>query len=213
MEPLATAPRKPLQIGLTGNIAAGKSTVAHWLAQQGCEVIDADSVAHQLYSLRPDLVGLLAQHFGPDILRDDHTLNRQALGERVFGNPEALATLNALVGPALHAELEERMQRALNQGKDMVLDAALIVEWGYAKRFPQVWLVTAPESMREARLLRRPGMTPEVARRRLESQMPESRKRPHATLVLNNDSSPEALLSQVEKAWSELHSTRESGRP
>lgn len=209
---LPWAAGQPLRLGLTGNIAAGKGEVAKLLTAKGCVVIDADAVAHDLYRLRPDLVGDIARHFanagGPSLLTETGELNRKILGDLVFANPEALATLNALVRPALHAELEKRITEATSQGHDVVLDAALIIEWGWVSSFNALWLVGCSEDLRIERLQRRNHLTLEQARRRVAGQMPEADKRLYADVVLMNEGSREALAAQVEAAWAALEALR-----
>jgi dephospho-CoA kinase len=205
---LPWAAGQPLRLGLTGNIAAGKGEVARLLAAKGCVIVDADAVAHDLYRLRPDLVGEIAMHFGPDMLTETGELNRKTLGDLVFANPEALATLNALVRPALHAELEKRITEATSQGHDVVLDAALIIEWGWDSSFNALWLVGCSEDLRIERLQKRNHLTLEQARRRVAGQMPEANKRPYADIVLMNEGGREALAEQVEAAWMVLQELR-----
>jgi dephospho-CoA kinase len=199
--PLHSPLRSRLRLGLTGNIASGKGEVARLLAGKGCAIIDADVVAHELYRLRPDLVAQIARHFGPDVQLPNGDLDRKALGERVFGNPEALAVLNSLVRPALHAEIEKRMTDETSRGNDVVLDAALIIEWGWERAFHALWLVVCPEEVRRERLQNRNGLTVEQARTRLESQMPETAKRAYADTVIENGGTLEELAARVEKAW------------
>lgn len=208
LERLPLVAGQPLRLGLTGNIAAGKGEVARLLAAKGCAIVDADAVAHDLYRLRPDLVVAIAREFGPDMLGPSGELNRKALGDLVFSNPDALAALNALVRPALHAEIEKRITEATSQGKDVVLDAALIVEWGWASTFNALWLVGCSEDLRIERLQKRNGFSLEQARRRVEGQMPEAAKRPYADTVLVNESSREALAAQVNAAWAALQARR-----
>ncbi len=197
-----------MRIGLTGNIAAGKGEVARLLAQFGCIVVDADALAHTLYREKPELVAALAAHFGEDILAADGSLNRQALGSKVFRDPAALEALNAHVRPALQEAILRRIVSAEAEGKTVVLDAALIVEWGWAKDFDALWVVTCPEALRKERLMRRNGLGEEEAQARIDSQIPESGKAEVADLILDNSGSPEALRELVEKAWQDFRKTR-----
>lgn len=190
-----------MRLGLTGNIAAGKGEVARLLAHHGCRVLNADVLAHELYREKPELVAALAAHFGTDILQADGSLNRQALGLRVFSDPAALEALNALVRPALQEAILRRLASAEAEGQTVVLDAALIVEWGWADDFDSLWVVTCPEALRKRRLMLRNGLSEKDAQARIESQWPESRKVEVADIVLDNSGDPEALRDQVEKAW------------
>lgn len=190
-----------MRIGLTGNIAAGKGEVARLLADHGCRVVDADALGHELYRESPELVAAIAARFGNDVLAADGSLNRQALGSRVFGDAAALEALNALVRPALQEKILGALASAEAEGEIAVLDAALLVEWGWAGYFDALWVVTCPEAARKQRLMLRNGLSESDARSRIASQWPESRKVALADLVLDNSGNREALRAQVEKAW------------
>jgi dephospho-CoA kinase len=193
-----------MRIGLTGNIASGKGEVARLLAAKGCTVVDADTVAHDLYRDDTTLVARVVLHFGAEVLAADGSLDRKALGDRVFSNPEALAALNALVRPALQDALVARLAAATSQGRHVVLDAALILEWGWEKNFDALWVVFCPEATRLRRLMQRNGLTESEAHSRIASQIPEARKRAIADCVLDNGGDLAHLAIQVDKAWAAL---------
>src|SRR6185503_18981571 len=131
-----------LIIGVTGNIASGKSETARLLQEKGCSLVDADMVGHELYARDRALVQLMAAEFGPDILWSDGTLNRKRLGSLVFGKPEALAMLNRIVHPALVVAMRERILSTLRVMNRVVVDAALIIEMGFAKEVDYLVLIS-----------------------------------------------------------------------
>jgi dephospho-CoA kinase len=196
-------------LGVTGNIASGKSLVAEFLRDKGCALIDADKVAHGLYAANPALVRELAHAFGDGILRQDGTLDRARLGSIVFGSANALKTLNALVHPHLLTALREEVASARRVMNRVVVDAALIFEWGIQVEFDAVILVTAPEPLRLERLMARTGMSREDAEARIRSQMPESEKIPKATYVIGNTGTEEELKTKADVVWDEIIPARE----
>jgi dephospho-CoA kinase len=146
----------------------------------------------------------IAGEFGQDVLWSDGSLNRKKLGSMVFGKPDAMAALNRVVHPALVAAIRERIhssQRIMNR---VVLDAALIIELGFAKEVDYLVLVSASVETRLVRLMARSGLTEDEARRRIESQVPEEAKLPHADFVIKNETTREYLEEQVEALWDEI---------
>ena len=191
-------------LAVTGNTASGKSLVAGFFREKGCALIDADKVAHELYASNPSLVRQIALEFGDDILHPDGSLNRKRLGQRVFGDPAALAALNRLVHPHLLIALREQIISARKVMNNVVVDAALIFEWGMQREFDHVVLVVALESDRLARLMTRDGLSRDEAEARVRSQMPEEEKRKLAGLVIENDGDEEALRAKVDQVWASL---------
>lgn len=191
-------------IGVTGNIASGKSETARLLQQRGCALVDADAVAHELYGYDRTLVQQIAAEFGQDVVWTNGSLNRAKLGSLVFGRPDALAALNRIVHPALIAAIRERMRSSLRVMNRVVLDAALIVELGFASEVDYLVLVSASVKVRLARLMERSNLTEDEAMRRIESQIPEEAKLQHADFVIKNESTKEYLYEQVDALWEEL---------
>lgn len=191
-------------VAVTGNIACGKSAVARMLQEKGCALVDADKVAHELYAAQPGLVRQLAREFGEDVLHPDGTLNRKRLGSKVFRDPAALAALNRIVHPHLRVALRERVFSALRVMNRIVVDAALIVEWGAQREADALVLVSAPEPMRLARLMERDGLSRDEAEQRIRSQMPEEEKRPFADHEIVNTGSREELQRRVDEVWTRI---------
>ncbi len=191
----------PYILGLTGNIASGKTTVGLLLLELGVDVyVDADVVVHELYLPGRTLPPRLAEAFGPEILDSDGGVDRRALGEIVFDNPERLRQLEAIVHPAVREELLRRM-RALRPDEIGVLDAVKLIESGYAPFCHGVWIVTCSPETQLQRLIQTRGLTEEEARARLAAQPPIDAKLPLATAIIHNDGSLDDLRRQVTEAW------------
>src|SRR5215211_2680371 len=134
-------------IGLTGGIGAGKSTVTQILEELGAAVIDADKVGHQIYLPNRPAWREIVETFGPEVLNADRTINRQALGKIVFGDPEALHTLNRIVHPKMFARMAELIAELRARGgmKAIVVEAAVLIEANWQPLADQVWVVIASE--------------------------------------------------------------------
>jgi dephospho-CoA kinase len=194
-----------LSLALTGNIAAGKSTVARQLAALGATIIDADVLARE--AVAPGTPGLAAvvQHFGRGVLAADGALNRAALRAIVFADPAARDALNAIVHPAVRRLRDEAIAAARHRGDPIVIsDIPLLFEVGLEHAFDGVILVDAPEAEREARLIRDRGLPPADAQAMIAAQWPASRKRAGARWIIENDGSPDALTARVDALWREL---------
>ncbi len=186
-------------IGITGNIATGKSTVTRMLADLGAEVIDADQLAHQMMGPSSSLAADLERRFGPDVINEDRSINRPALGKIVFSNPEALKDLEALV----HPRVVDQMIDAIHQpGPDvLVLDAIKLFEAGIADHCDTIWVVDASEETRIERVMERNGLDRETASQRVDAQPPQAEKVARADVVIDNNGSLESTEQQVLEAW------------
>jgi dephospho-CoA kinase len=186
--------------GLTGSIGAGKSTVARLLAREGVPVIDADQLAREV--VRPGQPALrdIAARFGPFVVRPDGTLDRKALGARIFADAEERKALNAIVHPRI-AQASAAQVAALSEAghRAAVYEAALIVENGLDRGLDGLIVVTAPEEVQLARLVLRDGLTEAEARARLAAQLPVAEKLNRATFVIDNRGAPAELEAQVQK--------------
>ncbi len=191
----------PSILGLTGNIASGKTTIGLMLLELGAtEYVDADLVVHELYLPGRPLVALLVAAFGARILDAEGGVNRRVLGELVFGDPARLRQLEALVHPAVQTALIERM-RALPPDGIGVLDAIKLVESGYGPLCHGLWLVTCPPEIQLRRLVETRGLTEAEAKRRLAAQPAIEPKRAVATEIIDNSGTLEQLRDQVTAAW------------
>lgn len=189
-------------LGITGNIASGKSTVVKMLVEKGAHHIDSDVVYHELIAPGQPLLARLVDHFGEEILAEDGSLNRKALGAIVFSDAEKLRQLDALTHPAVVAEVDRRAF-AIEDGV-VILDAVKLIESGHYKVCDAVWLVTAPEPLQVSRLMARNDLDEAEARKRVAAQPPLGPKRKVADLEIVNDGSLDDLRQQVDAAWDML---------
>jgi dephospho-CoA kinase len=192
----------PYLIGLTGNIACGKSTVLAQLAEYGAEVIDADRLVHELQRPGEPVWAAIREAFGPGIVAADGTLDRRALGTLVFGDPAALVRLEALTHPAVRARVAGRV--AASTAPVVVIDAIKLIEGGLADACDQVWVVTCAPEQQLARLMARNGFDEAEARRRIDAQPPVAEKAARADVVIDNGGTREATRAQVAAAWAAL---------
>jgi dephospho-CoA kinase len=192
-----------LTIGVMGGIGSGKSTVTAMLAELGAPVIDADKVGHAIYApdgpAYPDMIAA----FGEGILADDRTIDRKKLGPIVFGDAGALKRLNAIVHPKMFARMGEMVAalRASGERKPIVVEAAILIEANWQPLFNEIWLVVAARERVIERVERDRGLKPEQTEARIKAQLSDDERRKHATLVINNDGSIEALRAQVAEVW------------
>jgi dephospho-CoA kinase len=193
---------KPYVIGLTGNIATGKSEVASMLADLGAHVIDADRVAHEV--MRPDGPAYqdVVKAFGPGILAGDGTIDRSHLGEIVFRDPVALRRLERAVHPSVKAEVDRRIAQATEPV--IVVEAIKLIEAGMHRPYDSLWVVTAPRSRQIGRLIRERGLSEPEAALRIDAQPPQRDKVALADRVIVNDSSLEELRGKVLAAWMQI---------
>ncbi|MBF6591785.1 MAG: dephospho-CoA kinase [Ktedonobacterales bacterium] len=202
-------------LGLTGNIASGKTTIGLMLLELGASVYcDADLVVHELYLPGQSLVEPLVQTFGPAIRDADGGIDRRALGRLVFGDPAQLHRLEALVHPAVRAELLRRMRVVPADGVG-VLDAVKLVESGYSAFAHGLWIVTCPRQEQVRRLIELRGLSAAEAAERLAAQPPLEPKLALASEVIDNSGSLDDLRRQVTVAWERFQASlaRERGAP
>lgn len=189
-------------LGITGNIATGKSTVVKMLMERGAHHIDSDVVYHELVAPGQPLLADLVERFGERILNDDGSLDRKALGAIVFNDPAKLQVLDALTHPAVIAEADRRAF-AIEDGV-VILDAVKLIESGHYKVCDAVWLVSTPEDLQVQRLMSRNNLDEAEARRRVAAQPPLAPKRAIADVEIVNDGSLADLRAKVEAAWAAL---------
>jgi dephospho-CoA kinase len=199
--PLGATPlyaRRVRVLGLTGNIGAGKSTVARLLAAHGIPVIDADQLAREVVQPGQPALAEIAARFGQKVLNPDGTLDRKAMAAVVFNDPAERAALNAIVHPRIAEATASRLAELAREGQPTaVYEAALIVENGLDRGLDGLIVVTAPEDVQLARLLERDKMSEAEARARLAAQLPASVKLERATFVVENHGSLAELEAQV----------------
>lgn len=201
----------PYILGLTGNIASGKTTVGLMLLELGVDTyVDADAVVHELYLPGQPLVEQLVSTFSPQILDADGGVDRRILGEIVFGDQQKLRQLETLVHPAVQDALIQRL-RDIPAEAIGVLDAIKLVESGYAPLCHGVWVVTCPPEVQLRRMIERRGMAEAEARARLDAQPPIEPKLALATEVIDNSGTLDDLRRQVTAAWGRFQASLKRG--
>ena len=190
---------------LTGNIASGKTEVARILADLGATVIDADELAREVVRPGTPALAAIVARWGKRILRTDGTLDRAALRSIVFVDPAERAALNSIVHPEVRKRRNHLVEEARARGEAVVIAAIpLLFETGLERDFDRVILVDAPDDVRLERLVHRRGIDAAEAKRMMAAQMPATAKRARADIVIDNDSTLEALRPAVERAWAQL---------
>lgn len=199
--------RRPLVIGLTGPIAAGKSRVSTFLAELGAEVIDADDVYRELITPPSPLLDRVAARFGPGILDASGALDRAALGKIVFANAKDLAELEEITHPAVIDEVFRRI--AASEADVVVNEAIRLVESGMVSHVDARWLVDADPEVRLQRLMARNSLDEESARARLVVSQPSLPDGLVFDEVIDNSGSLEETRAAVTRAWERLPRLRD----
>ena len=205
-----------LIVGLTGNVASGKSTVAALLAARGATIIDADVLARRVVELGTPAYRAIVERWGTAVTAPDGALDRAALRERVFGNAGELEALNAIVHPAVARLREAAVAEARARGDKMVVcDIPLLFENNLVDEFDLVVLVDAPRPLRLERLVRDRALSETDAMNMIASQMPAELKRARADIVVDNVGTMAELERRVDEVWATLkreRTRRDSGR-
>jgi dephospho-CoA kinase len=198
-----------LRVGLTGGVACGKSTVAKMFAELGANIVDADTIAHELYRPGQEVLQELVKHFGPEILKPDGELDRAKLATLVFDGGR-VEELNKIVHPSVIRQQDQWM-RSLGE-KDpyavAIVEAALILEAGVKDHFDRIMVVTCRPAQKVTRFAQRTGMSADAARadveRRNKAQMSDEEKARRADFVIDNSGPVEETRHQVQRIYSEL---------
>jgi dephospho-CoA kinase len=198
-------------IGLTGNIATGKSVVRKMLEHLGAFGIDADALAHR--TIASGALGFqpVLEAFGEGILDSSGEIERSKLAQIVFYNKDALARLELIIHPLVRDAIDALIDRS--EYKVVVLEAIKLIESGLTKKCDCLWVSTAPQNLQLARLIKNRGLSEMNATQRIESQPPQSDKIAAADIVIYNDDSLENTWSQVRKAWLGLIEKRRVEKP
>jgi dephospho-CoA kinase len=183
-------------IGLTGGPGTGKSLAAEYLKRQGAVIISGDDTGREVLEVYPAVLKKLVRSFGDDILESNGILNRRALGRIVFGDPKALKKLNDIIHPHLLKSLKAKIDQHRKSGKLVVVDAALIFEWGIERWFDYILVVTSKRTNRIERLMYS-GLTRKEVEGRIRSQIPQSDKAKRADFIIANNSSKTVLRGKV----------------
>ncbi len=194
-----------LLVGLTGNIASGKSTVAQLLSERGATIIDADVLARRAVERGSSAFDAIVHRWGTSVLSPDGQLDRAALRRTVFGNPKELEALNGIVHPEVERLRETRIADARQRGDRIVVcDIPLLFEKKLLDRFDRIVLVDAPRPLRLERLVVDRGLRETEAMEMIASQMPAELKRARADFVVDNAGTLSELEARVTELWGTL---------
>ena len=187
-----------ITVGITGRSGCGKSTVTACFAARGVPVADADQISRQVLQPGSPVLAQLAARFGGDILSGEGVLDRRLLADRAFATPEGKADLDAITHPAIVRHIEAARQTAQAAGSPLfVIDGAVLVGSVIDGIWDRLIVVTAPYEVSVARIVARDGIRPEMARRRLDAQLPEAALAARADFLLANDGTQEQLRRQA----------------
>ena len=195
-----------LLVGLTGNIASGKSTVAQLLSEHGATIIDADVLARRAVEKGSPVFDEIVKRWGTSVLAPDGNLDRAALRRVVFSDAKELEALNGLVHPEVERLRKLRLDEARARGDRMVVcDIPLLFEKKMADRFDKIVLVDAPRPLRLERLVSERGLRETEAMDMIAAQMPAELKRARADFVIDNGGTLSELERSVDNVWAELN--------
>jgi dephospho-CoA kinase len=196
-----------LVIGLTGGIGSGKSTVSAALFERGAEVVDADAIVRELQEPGQPVFEAMVARFGPGIVSAGGDLDRQAVADIVFNDPDALRDLNAIVHPAVGAEVLRRLDVSTGRDGVLILDIPLLVESGRDDMAGTVVDDTDPE-IAVARLVDQRGFSEADARARIARQASREERLAKADFVISNDGTREDLADQLDAVWAWIEGLR-----
>jgi dephospho-CoA kinase len=199
-----------LIIGLVGRAGSGKSTVARALAERGAVIVDADAIGHEITDHDPDVRAALLAEYGPAVFLDDGTLHRRLVATKVFASPVALERLNQLVHPRILRRTRGRITQLAAEGHRgaVLIDAALMLDWGFERECDAVIAVVAAEEQQVARLVAGRGWTEAEARRRLAAQKTNDYFASVADETLDNGGTEAELAVAAQAVLERLQSTR-----
>lgn len=204
-----------LTVGLTGGIAAGKSTVSGFLKAAGAVIIDADKIAYNVVKKGSPAWQGIVSHFSKKILLPDGGINREHLGNIIFNNPDEKEKLNSIVHPFVFQEMEKqiRLVREKSPGEVVIQDIPLLMESDMHKSFSCVIVVYIPESLQIKRLMERNNLSREDAVARIRSQMPIEEKKKLGDIIIDNSGALEKTRKQVIEVYHMLKHQAESRNP
>lgn len=193
-------------IALTGGIASGKSTIARRLAEHGAVVVDADQIVRDVQSPGSPVLARIAETFGSAVIAADGSLDRAALGAKVFGDPDLLAQLNAIVHPAVRAESQRRFDAAVSADPDAVVvyDVPLLVEARVDDPWDVIVVAHAPAAVRHRRLVELRGMDERAAQERIDAQVSDDRRLAIADVVIDTSGTIDRTREQTDALWEQL---------
>lgn len=194
-----------ITIAITGGIGAGKSTVTDHLISKGFTVIDADKMSREMTGPGGKAMPYILEHFGPDFINEDGSLNRAAMRDLVFQEPKYKAILEEGTTKVVLEDIEKiKLEKAASGEKALFFDIPLLFETHQEGNYDQVWVVTADYEIRKARIMARDSIEPSIIDLIMDSQSEEEQKVQSADLVFYNNGSIEELETEVDKALASL---------
>jgi len=194
----------PLIVGVTGGIGAGKSTVADRLAERGAVVIDADQISRSLVEPGSPILADLVAEFGPEILREDGTLNRAQLAAKAFADPALTQRLNAIMHPAIQQAAADHITQST--AEVVVYDMPLLFETGQQALVDTVVVVDVPVDLQIDRAVNQRGLSKDDVERRMAVQVDRETRLQGADFVIDNSGTVSETLTQVDEVWQALTS-------
>ncbi|WP_243227773.1 dephospho-CoA kinase [Microbacterium sp. CIAB417] len=193
-------------IALTGGIASGKSTIARRLAEHGAVIVDADAIVREVQSVGSPVLERIAAEFGSEVIQNDGSLDRAALGAIVFSDAAARERLNAIVHPAVRQASTERFERAFADDPDAVVvyDVPLLVEARVDDPWEAIVVAHAPAAVRERRLVALRGASAHDARARIAAQVSDEERLAVADVVIDTSGSLADTIAQTDELWERL---------
>lgn len=186
-------------IGLTGNVATGKSAVLRMVAERGALALDADKVVHEILDNDPSMQAAIAVAFGDHLRRGDGSIDRAALGAIVFNDAQALHDLEQLLHPAVRVEIKRRIDAS--DAKVVIIEAIKLLEGELAELCDEIWVTRCPRRLQLQRLIICRGLDEETAAERIDAQNPQEAKVARADVVIDTDGAMDHTREQVERAW------------
>jgi dephospho-CoA kinase len=191
-----------MNVGLTGGIACGKSTVSRMFEQRGAHIVDADVIAREVVLPGRPALRQIVREFGESVLNEDGTLHRKRLGEIVFADTASRKKLESILHPSIREEMKRQIRHwnEVDRESLVIVDIPLLYESGLDKLmdFDEILVVYVPREIQLSRLQERDALTLEEAERRLIAQLPIEEKKRRADVIIDNSGSLEETESQVE---------------
>ncbi|TDQ39151.1 dephospho-CoA kinase [Aureibacillus halotolerans] len=187
-----------LNVGLTGGIASGKSSVSHWLSSKGYPIIDADVISRQVVEPGQDALNEIIDAFGQAYVQENGALDRKKLGAHIFSDDKARETLNHIVHPAVQNEMKRQQNEWMKMSPNAIIsDIPLLFENGRAHEFDTTLLVYVSPDIQLERLMERDQLTEEAAKLRIQSQMTLQEKKKLAHYAVDNSRTFEETIEQL----------------
>ena len=194
-----------ITIAITGGIGAGKTTVTEHLISKGYTVIDADKMSREMTGPGGKAMPYILEHFGPDFINSDGSLNRGAMRDLVFQEPKYKAILEEGTTKVVLEDIEKIKQEKASSGeKALFFDIPLLFETHQEEKYDQVWVVTADYEIRKSRVMERDKIEPSIIDLIMDSQSEEERKVESADVVFKNNGKIEELTAEVDRVLAML---------